>query len=322
VFWGSWLYLALVLVAWAVLALTADRWWLGTLLLFGPRWVLAVPLLVLLPAAAVRRRALLASLSVAAVLLAGPVTGFCLPTARLSHPRPLASLRILTCNTDGLDLRPGAFRQLLMETGPDIVALQEWQPEFEAEVFAGGDWHIHHAGGPCLASRYPVGRTQAVRDKMGWRDIIVRHDLKMPGGTLYFYNAHLATPRSGLQEVVDRGWAGEPEMRANAALRFGESEAAAALVAQTDGGAVLVAGDFNLPCESTIYRQYWGGFADAFPAAGFGWGHTKFTRWWGVRIDHILAGPGWHCRRCWVGPDVGSDHRPVIADMDWLGLEE
>jgi endonuclease/exonuclease/phosphatase (EEP) superfamily protein YafD len=38
-----------------------------------------------------------------------------------------------------------------------------------------------------------------------------------------------------------------------------------------------------------------------------------------VRIDHILAGPGWQAERCWVGPDVGSPHRPVIADLIWTG---
>jgi vancomycin resistance protein VanJ len=40
-----------------------------------------------------------------------------------------------------------------------------------------------------------------------------------------------------------------------------------------------------------------------------------------VRIDHILAGPGWYCARCWVGPDVGSPHRPVLADLiaTWKG---
>jgi endonuclease/exonuclease/phosphatase (EEP) superfamily protein YafD len=39
------------------------------------------------------------------------------------------------------------------------------------------------------------------------------------------------------------------------------------------------------------------------------------TRKTGVRIDHILAGHGWRCRRCWVGPNIGSAHRPVIADL-------
>ena len=80
--------------------------------------------------------------------------------------------------------------------------------------------------------------------------------------------------------------------------------------------------DINLPGESAIFRSHWGQFTDAFSSAGLGLGHTKFTRWHGVRIDHILAGPGWRFRRCWVGPDVKSDHRPLIADVEWIGASE
>src|ERR1700720_2127653 len=45
---GCWIYLALLLAVWALLRL-GDRWWPATLLLFGPRWPFALPLLVLTP---------------------------------------------------------------------------------------------------------------------------------------------------------------------------------------------------------------------------------------------------------------------------------
>src|SRR5258707_8361859 len=47
----SWLYLILILALWAFLRIAADRWWVATLLLFGPLWVFALPLAILLPAA-------------------------------------------------------------------------------------------------------------------------------------------------------------------------------------------------------------------------------------------------------------------------------
>jgi endonuclease/exonuclease/phosphatase (EEP) superfamily protein YafD len=50
--------------------------------------------------------------------------------------------------------------------------------------------------------------------------------------------------------------------------------------------------------------------------AGFGVGSTHFTRHTAVRIDHVLAGPGWRVRRAWTGPFVGSAHRPVIAEVE------
>jgi endonuclease/exonuclease/phosphatase (EEP) superfamily protein YafD len=106
------------------------------------------------------------------------------------------------------------------------------------------------------------------------------------------------------------------DLRANTALRTAESEATRRWISRSPRP-VLVAGDFNLPVDSVVYRRSWSWLTNAFSQAGTGFGSTKFTRWHGVRIDHVLGGPGWHCRRCWVGPDVGSDHRPVIADMVW-----
>ena len=56
------------------------------------------------------------------------------------------------------------------------------------------------------------------------------------------------------------------------------------------GGAALVAGDFNTPCEGSIYRTYWSSFCDAFTTAGTGLGHTYFADGAAVRIDHIMMG--------------------------------
>jgi endonuclease/exonuclease/phosphatase (EEP) superfamily protein YafD len=82
-------------------------------------------------------------------------------------------------------------------------------------------------------------------------------------------------------------------------------------------GPLLTVGDFNTPPDSTIYHEYWASFHNGFEEAGVGWGHTYISRWAAVRIDHQLAGPGWDCQKCWVGPEVGSPHRPVIADWMW-----
>ena len=54
-----WLYAAAIVGVWLVIRLAGDRWWLATLMLFGPRWVYATPALVLLPLALALRRRLL-----------------------------------------------------------------------------------------------------------------------------------------------------------------------------------------------------------------------------------------------------------------------
>jgi endonuclease/exonuclease/phosphatase (EEP) superfamily protein YafD len=76
-----------------------------------------------------------------------------------------------------------------------------------------------------------------------------------------------------------------------------------------------VAGDFNMPIESAIYRRDWADFHNAFSEAGFGWGWTKWTRLFGVRIDHVLSRDGLVCTRAWIGGKTGSDHRPLVADF-------
>jgi endonuclease/exonuclease/phosphatase (EEP) superfamily protein YafD len=78
---------------------------------------------------------------------------------------------------------------------------------------------------------------------------------------------------------------------------------------------MVIAGDFNLPVESAIYRQHWGRFRNAFSETGFGAGFTKHTRLFGVRIDHILSSKDVDPVRSFVGKDVGSDHVPLIADF-------
>ena len=82
-------------------------------------------------------------------------------------------------------------------------------------------------------------------------------------------------------------------------------------------GPLLVAGDFNL----TPWSEYFSaaleesGLHDA--ALGFG-----LTRSWpaqfaplGIRIDHCLLSRHWQARTTALGPSLGSDHLPLVADV-------
>jgi endonuclease/exonuclease/phosphatase (EEP) superfamily protein YafD len=136
--------------------------------------------------------------------------------------------------------------------------------------------------------------------------------LLTPAGVVEFVNVHLASPREGLDPFIRQGHVSG--LRASLTERWNESAA----VERWLGDPVdprLIAGDFNLPADSAIFRRHWGRYTDCFSTAGWGWGWTKYTRWFGARIDHVLAGPGWACPHCVVGPDVGSDHRPLVAEL-------
>ena len=114
-------------------------------------------------------------------------------------------------------------------------------------------------------------------------------------------------------DLVAAGRVAPPRPEALAATR-----AAVAQAARDCGGSTLLTGDFNTPVGSGIFRKSWSpAFADAFTTAGWGFGYTYYVRRTCTRIDHVLFGREWTCRNCWVGPAVGSPHRPLIADLEW-----
>jgi len=307
------IYLAGLIATWLFLWLAADRWWPATVLMYIPAWTFGLPLLLLGPAAVVTRARSMAVL-LAGALVIGPLMGLCVPwRAWLGSDGGGTRVRVLTCNVHYEQTEAVRFRALLDETKPDIVALQYSRGSDHAVFFDPDSWHVRSHGQFCLASRRPIVGMKPYGDPL----TAVRFDVDTSFGTLHIFNIHLATPRDGLLAVQQEGLAGVPELEANIAERRAQSELITGAIAEVRGP-LLIAGDFNTPPESAIYREFWSNYTNAYSVAGYGWGQTQFTpRRTATRIDHILVGPIWKVRRCWVGPNIGSEHRPVIADLEW-----
>jgi endonuclease/exonuclease/phosphatase (EEP) superfamily protein YafD len=172
-----------------------------------------------------------------------------------------------------------------------------------------------------LASRFPVGRTVAIdrRPLGGWGNIAVRHDVEFGSVSIALLNVHLETPRSAIEAIMTNWKYGREEMSQLTSVRSLESSLAVNLLGRPASQPSIIAGDFNMPVESAIYREKWSVFVNAFSKVGLGFGHTKTTRWFGTRIDHVLTGTSFRPVRCWVGPEMGNDHRPVVAEVEFLG---
>jgi len=200
-----------------------------------------------------------------------------------------------------------------------VVALQEWPEAGKSSLAAWPGWHQHVSSGLFLASQFPIRKvTELGHDSYGPKGSVTRYDLETPAGVVHFFSLHFESPRDALSEAIHDDRDGPGAVEVNSALRRRQSEFVARHAAEFDGP-VLLAGDFNTPPESAIFREVWADYTDAFGAAGWGWGYTFHGgRTW-VRIDHVLAGKGWHCGRCRVGPHVGSPHRPVWAELIWTG---
>jgi endonuclease/exonuclease/phosphatase (EEP) superfamily protein YafD len=311
----SWLSLLALVASWLLLSV-GDLWWPATLLLFSPRWLPIVPLTLLILAAARWRRRSLGLLLLSLILVLVPVMGFTWHLASPVSPQG-TRMRVLTCNMHHHNPEDALWLRLLAELQPDIVAVQELPHEQHAPPFADAGWHHHQKPGLFLASRFPIEQSEWLgSDTMDPIGSVMRYRLRTPAGNVTLFNLHFASPRDGLFEILHHPSMGIALLEDNSAVRWQQSEHLARLAKEV-AGPVLLMGDFNTPSESAIFRRIWGGYTDAFSAAGWGWGYTFFAARTIVRIDHLLAGPGWHCERSWVGPNLGSPHRPVVADLIW-----
>lgn len=324
--WAAWGYFGVVLLVWAAMWALGERWWPATVYLFGPRWVLLTPLALLLPAALLLRRRLVLPLLASALVMLFPVMGLRLGwRALLAGEASGPVLRVVTLNAAGKANVPGWLLPLLSGWRPDLVAVQECSRQVAEGFEAMPGWTQHREGKLCLLSRHPVLRVEPWEQEAGFGSVreagiggssaAVRYTIDTPGGPVRLVNLHLETPRRGLEGIFRRRFG---RIESNSITREIESRQVAAWAREGEGP-LLVAGDFNLPVESRIYRESWGGLRNAFSDAGRGFGFTRDNGWIQVRIDHVLAGPGWRVRRAWVGPDVGSDHRPVVAELELEG---
>ena len=261
-------------------------------------------------------------LGATAIVVVVPVMGFCFPWGRLAAANG-PTLRVLTCNVKGRCINNVVLDRLIAQTKPDIIALQGCWSDVRVRWPAG--WHVCQFVDFVVASRYPVthegpGHSWQLPER--WRRMdMVRFTIQADGRNIDFCSVHLLSPHLGLEAVLDRQTvlspSDSPTLDAEIDTRWEESKDVHWLASGL--ASPILAGDFNLPADSAIYRAYWSEYRDAFSDGGLGFGYTEWPRvpgrFFGIRIDHVLTGPGWRCRRCWVGPDIGSDHLPLIADL-------
>jgi endonuclease/exonuclease/phosphatase family metal-dependent hydrolase len=279
-----------------------------------------VPLLALMIAAVIlRHRRLLGLLVIAAIVQLFAIMDLELPAWRPGGSGP--RIRIMTANLGGprSAVAVEALAAVFEAEHADVAAFQECRTNLDALRSRG--WYTVNHYALCLLSRFPITAAQA-RDphdmwKVGGAGLMARYAVRGPDGPIHIVSVHLETARPALTEAMHRPWRALAALDENRRQRRFESQVARAYVDATPSP-VIVLGDFNMPVESAIYREFWTPFVNAFSDCGLGFGHTKFTRWHGVRIDHVLLGPGWNCQRAWVGtpPDPRNDHRPMVVDVN------
>jgi vancomycin resistance protein VanJ len=305
-----WSIVVLEVVAWAVMR-QGDAMVVPTLLAYGARWVWLIPVAVVAPLSLWRRSVVV---PVAVALAVGLVGVMQFQWPHLAPRETCCRLTIVTLNGNQ-KARPGAFSHLVEDSGADIVAMQEWEQPTAGPVPTG--WRVHCEGELCVAARHPIQKIDVMYSGRGEarRALVIAAEIATADGPVSFSSIHLDTVRKGIEPMLHEGVGATGELQENVALRDRQSHAAEAWIRKRDTHPAIVAGDFNMPTDSAIYRHNWRGWSDAFESIGTGLGHTKFTSLWGIRIDHVLFDDRWEAVSSRVGPDVGSDHRPLIVTL-------
>lgn len=315
------LYLAVLCILWASSYWPRQVWWLADLFQMAPLWILYFPIgfLFVIGVLVKEKKIILVQILCFVIVFFG-IMGFNIPSS--AHMRTPGHLRIMTCNL-GTNFDVTALHDFISKTQPDVIALQEVyannQNALEA-ILSRDKWYLSFQEYLGLASRLKIRNVEMKNRRImgGWGGLAAKYELEGKMGPIHFFNLHLETPRDGLEAVIDRGLGGVSKFKKVTELQDKESEVVSQWIKSYK--TVLVAGDFNISTASPIYKKYWTQFTDTFLKRGFGFGYTYHTGWHGVRIDHVLCDSDWRVIRFQTGPDIGTEHRPVIADVEFIGI--
>ena len=299
--WALWLALGL--------GYLGQKWWVFDLFAnFRVQYMGAFALcVVLLTVARWRKSAIVALLGVAFT------TATMAPyfQERVSASVPAQAFRVLTFNTWFRNDRMEKTVAFLLSSNADVVILQEvtatnvdslarMLSSYPHRTFTPGARH-----GLAIFSRWPLRAEHLEVEPRMTR--IARVEVDWQGTSLTIFAAHLNWPLG--------------PRTANARKR--ELQTLAANV-RTESKPVIVAGDFNLTPWSRHFDQFIADSGVADCAIGQGllatWPSQVLPA--RIRIDHCFVSAHWHVHRVEVGPRLGSDHLPVIVDLELLrGVE-
>lgn len=285
--------LAALLVA-ALLAghgLIPDRRGLGTVLdSFLPWFGLAiVPVAVV--AFAARSRAGTVALLVPVLVWAVMFGGWWLPKGGGER-----QLRVVTQNIDAANPDPARTARQLVDTGADLVAVEEMNDDRAAEVLDRAYPHQVRVGTVGLWSRFPVRASRPLDLGLGWNRAL-RAEIGTTWGALAVYVVHLASVRPG-----------EDDARDATLLRLAET------VRADDASRLLIVGDLNTASTDRQMAHLVPPLVDAQRDAGYGFGFTWPSGMAMTRPDQVLF-RGLTATGASVADTDGSDHRGAVADL-------
>lgn len=325
--WLSWANLVLMCGVFLLLQMVSEGWWLTTVLVYLPRSPWLLTSIILWPVSLYWNwRASFANLA-ALLLTLGPIMNFqCGGLFRPEIDKSAYRLTVVSCNVQSF--RPD-FRKVVNELhriDPDVILFQEAFEDHPlvATYFEG--WNVHRVDEYLVASKLPLKFIDTCFVPGFERVTVAQYEVETPQGPIAVFNVHQTSPRRSLTNV--RPWSvltgsGVESVEQEMTLRDVEAMKTRVFTQLKDKQPRIIAGDFNMPNDSSLFRSHWGDLTDAYATTAVGYGYTSpcqtknvwpnNTPW--AQVDHILSSHEWQVERCWIGKSGGSDHRLIAAQL-------
>jgi endonuclease/exonuclease/phosphatase (EEP) superfamily protein YafD len=298
------------------LAILGDSFWLGDMLAFFRPHLGALSALLVVFALALRR-----FLPVVAALT---ILGFnayplLVPNVTMAQPATTANLRFMSANVLFDNRSKELFRESVATIAPDVIVTQEARYEWPAALrdlpgypyVAGPD--VLWWNGNIVVSRFPL-RARLVEDMPpaggpigGAQALRVEIAAPQAERPVVLYAIHAPTPRT------EAGWHARNEYLKTLAMR---------IAAEPPEVNVIVAGDWNTPVWSTTFKRFFDATGmlaterSAWPSPTRLFSDFGAPAFLGTPIDHIAVSDSIGVKAFFTGPDFGSDHLPVVADLN------
>lgn len=294
-------------------------WWLVQLLAVLDAW-LYLPLVLFICIALYDRR----RYTIGLLLL--PLVFFAIGYGPRFLPRAVAAaqpiVRIMTWNILYDNAETASIVRTIQAQHPDIIAVQEFSTQDSAIL------------GPQLRTEYPYQALAPTADGVDGMGIFSRYpiqnslppalaptecscqqvDIVLATTTMTLFNMHPTIPILQLKRIgalpIPTGFSTHLQDPSFQALLDRVANAS---------HSVVVVGDLNTADHLPNYLRLRARLHDAFEAAGWGFGFTYPSSFPLVRLDYILHDAAWTGEAAWIGEDVASDHRYLVADITYRG---
>ena len=248
-----------------------------------------------------------------AVFLAVPLARIAPVLLNPTKPIPGTPLRFASFNVLTSNNRYDDAVKWIRETDPDAIFLPEVDEVWADALSPLRESHPHFIDYPvegnfgfAFYSKLPIVSQEII--PCGELELpLLKAKLKGPNGDFIFFGAHPVPPATSF-------WAAERDIFLQRIVDETKKETLP----------VVLAGDLNATrwCHG-IKPLFEAGLIDSTCGHGIGPTWMRGNPLIAVPIDHVLfrgpsASPGQaYSRSHHVGPDLGSDHRPVVAEIMW-----